>query len=142
MKPVLCVMLLVQVVTCFSPPGEKRESARSAPVQESGALSGIAGGLDCRMAETRLDVISYCLNPTDREAELRYELLSTKTGPSGRADSRQSSSFTILPQEKKTLSRFSINCLAEDAVRIRLRIYRGEELLDEKIVSSPIDRWH
>lgn len=82
-------------------------------------------------------IVGYYETPSNEEEELRYKLISTKIGQSGRSSTSQSGRFTSKPGEAVKLSQLGVNIGSGDRYEITLEIYKADELIDETTISRP-----
>ena len=105
---------------------------------------GIAQGsdlnawFDLQRSESGQAVIKGMVkNKSNKTLAYSYSMRLTKAGPSGKAISTQSGSFTLLPKEEKITSEISINLGATATFEVALKIFDDEGIVaDEKMLSD------
>jgi len=76
-------------------------------------------------------------NKSSKTLAYSYSMRLTKTGPSGKAISTQSGSFTLLPEEEKISSEISINLGITASFEVSLKVFDDEKIVaDKKMVSD------
>ena len=84
--------------------------------------------------EEMLTIQGKFANHSAQSISLRYELVTTKQGPSGRSSSTQAGSFTAPPQQEVSLSNVTVNVTQKDTYVIELKVFRdGTVYLHDKI---------
>ena len=90
--------------------------------------------IDAQQREAMLTIRGKFANHSAQSASFRYELVTTKQGPSGRSSSTQAGSFTAPPQQEVSLSNTTVNVAQEDTYVIELKVFRdGTVYLHDKI---------
>jgi hypothetical protein len=69
--------------------------------------------------------------------ELRYELVSTKVGPSGSANNSQSGQVTVGPDGSARLSSLSLGVGPDDRYTVNVKVFSGETLVAEGLLEHP-----
>ena len=90
--------------------------------------------IDAKQTDDMLTIRGKFANDSEQDATFRYELVTTKQGPSGSSSSTQAGSFAAPAREEVSLSNTSINISTEDTYVIELKIFQGDTVyLDDKI---------
>lgn len=84
---------------------------------------------------SRLDVVPYVT--AERTARLRYELVFTKQGRSGRASSRQSATVVVSGRTPRALSRLGLSLQEGDRYEISLQAYVHDRLVAAETLHYP-----
>lgn len=71
------------------------------------------------------------------EAEIRYDLVVIKEGPSGRSRTRQGGRHRLVVGENAQLSKTTLGLDTDDIYCLVLRVYRGGELASAATLAKP-----
>ncbi|HEY5930194.1 MAG TPA: curli-like amyloid fiber formation chaperone CsgH [Burkholderiales bacterium] len=97
--------------------------------------STVEAWLETTPIEGRLKITAYARGGP--HASARYELLSEKSGASGKSSTRQAGAFNLKCCDPVALSNLSLGLKPGDRYVITLRLLEGDTLLAEKILSYP-----
>ncbi len=90
--------------------------------------------IDAQQTDDMLTVRGRFANDSERDATFRYELVTTKQGPSGSSSSTQAGSFTAPAGQEVSLSNTSINVTQNDTYLIELKVFSQDTVyLHDKI---------
>ena len=90
--------------------------------------------IDAQQTDDMLTVRGRFANDSQQDATFRYQLLTTKQGPSGSSTSTQAGSFTAPAGQEVSLSNTSINVTPADLYVIELKIFQADSVyLHDKI---------
>ena len=70
-------------------------------------------------------------------AELRYEVISSKQGSSGKSNSSQSGNVTAGPDGSAKLSTLSVNVGPQDKYVLTVKVFEGGKLVAEEVLRYP-----
>jgi curli production protein len=70
-------------------------------------------------------------------AQLRYEVVSSKQGSSGKSNSSQSGNVTAGPDGSAKLSSLSVNVGPQDKYVLTVKVFDGAKLVAEEVVRYP-----
>ncbi len=70
-------------------------------------------------------------------AKLRYDVTTTRTGPSGNSNSRQSGNVTVGDDGKATLSQVAVNVSPQDRYEVHVEVFEGERVVAAKTLTHP-----
>jgi hypothetical protein len=104
--------------------------------------SAVAASIDLSTNTEFIDITATAINKTEFEQSLRYELSIFEIDPeSNRTKKEKTERFTLLPGEKTSLTRTSINAVGENKYIILLLIYDSEKKLlgKDRIVLNDSD---
>lgn len=99
------------------------------------AQSPVEAWLESSPTEGRLKITAFARGGP--HASARYELLSEKSGTSGKSTTRQAGAFNLKCCEPVPLSHLSLGLNPGDRYLITLRLLEGDTLLAEKVLSYP-----
>jgi len=109
----------------------------SIPVWSIAQTSELDAWFDLQRAVSGAAEISgMAKNKTNKAVAFSYSMKLTKTGPSGKAISTQSGSFTLQAKEEKSLSMTSINLGNTASFEINLKVFDDEKVVAEKVLLS------
>jgi thin aggregative fimbriae synthesis protein len=91
--------------------------------------------LDTSTSGRTLIVVPHIVAPA--AARLRYEIVSTKRGRSGKSDTRQSGTIAVDAQGSGTFAKLSLGVDADDRYTIAVKVYDGVKLVAEQSVDYP-----
>lgn len=98
-----------------------------------------AGDFDISLgAEVRggtLKVAPVITGPAGRK--VRYDMLTTRTGPSGNHNSRQSADVTVGPDGKAALSQVAVSVKDQDRYQVKVEVYDGTQLVASQTLEHP-----
>ena len=90
--------------------------------------------IDAKQTDDMLTIRGKFANDSEQDATFRYELITTKQGPSGSSSSTQAGSFAAPAQDEVSLSNVSINVTPADLYVIELKIFQADSVyLRDKI---------
>ena len=91
--------------------------------------------IDSELREHRLTVAPRLTGPAGRG--LRYEIVSTKTGPAGRSDTTQSGHVALESDGSARLSTLTLGVGDSDRYDVAVRVFEGSRLVAEGILRYP-----
>lgn len=68
---------------------------------------------------------------------LRYDVVTTRTGPSGNHNSRQSANVTVGEDGKASLSQVAVSVQGEDRYEVKVEVYEGKQLVAAGTLRHP-----
>lgn len=105
------------------------------------AQSGtILAALDIqRAADGSAVIIGQVHSQSDKAQALSYSLQLKKIGPSGNVNSTQSGSFTLVPDERRSLSQVSINLGETASFQVDFKVFDDERVIANQQLKSDAD---
>ncbi|HJT60952.1 MAG TPA: curli-like amyloid fiber formation chaperone CsgH [Burkholderiales bacterium] len=70
-------------------------------------------------------------------ANLRYDVITTRTGRSGNSNSRQSGNVTVGDDGKASLSQVALSVRAQDRYEVHVDVYDGKRLVASQTLKHP-----
>ncbi len=97
--------------------------------------AGVRLTLDTSTSGRMLTVVPHVMAPG--AARLRYEIVSTKHGKSGRSSTSQTGNVAVGPDGAGTFARLSLGVGPDDRYTIDVRVYDGARLVAEQTLNYP-----
>ena len=91
--------------------------------------------LDTSTSGRMLTVVPHIAAPA--AATLRYEIVSTKHGKSGRSSTKQSGPVTVDKDGSQTFARLSVSVGPDDRYTIAVRVFEGSRVVAEQTLNYP-----
>ena len=99
------------------------------------ATDGYQLRIDSAVGDGMLRVVPHIAAPAG--ARLRYEVISTKEGGSGRSNTNQSGTVNVGPDGSAKLSSLSVGVTPQDRYVITVKVFDGPKLVAEEVLRYP-----